>query len=153
MINKASLYTGPPVVTVFADLATSAGAGPFAPRGVDNYDPNNTGSTAVGYFIGVDNAAYSTLMLRRVTDPGGSPTISSNISVSTIATTAAPISVRNQGGTKLLDALDDRLYAAHLRNGKLWTAHNIGVNNTGTTTGPRTRDAARWYEIQDLNTK
>ena len=157
VFNKASIISGSPTVTIFDNLlSSSTGPGPYAPRGVDNYDPNNTGSTAVGYFIGVDNVNFSTLMIRRITNPGGTPTISANISVSTTITTNFPVKVPHLGNTGgnngRLDALDDRLFAAHLRNGRLWTAHNIGVNNTGTTTGTRTRNAARWYELQNLGT-
>jgi hypothetical protein len=157
VFNKASIIGDTPTGYIFDNLlSSSTGPGPFAPRGVDNYDPNNTGPSAVGYFIGVDNATFNTLMLRRITDPGGTPTISSNISIATTISTNFPVKVPHLGNTGgnsgILDALDDRLYAAHLRNGKLWTAHNIGVNNTGTTTGTRTRNAARWYEIQDLST-
>ncbi len=46
-----------------------------------------------------------------------------------------------------LDALDDRLFAAHIRNGRLWTAHNIAVDSTGVSSGSEDRDAARWYEL------
>ena len=155
VFNKASIISGTPTGTIFDNLLVS-NVGPWAPRGVDNYDPNNTGPTAVGYFIGPDNATFSTLMLRRITNPGGTPTISANISIATTISTNFPVKVPHLGNTGgnngRLDALDDRLYAAHLRNGRLWTAHNIGVNNTGTTTAPRTRNAARWYEIQNLST-
>lgn len=145
-------------VWAFAGLVpSSAGAGPFAPRGVDNYDPTNVGPTATGYFIGVDNATFGALMLRRVTNPGSTsvaPTISANISISTTLTTSFPVKVPHLGNSNgtagRLDALDDRLYAAHLRNGRLWTAHNIGVINTGVASGSATRNAARWYEIQNL---
>jgi hypothetical protein len=155
VFNKASIIGGTPTGYIFDNLLVS-NVGPFAPRGVDNYDPNNTGPTAVGYFIGTDNATFSTLMLRRITNPGGTPTISSNISIATTISTNFPVKVPHLGNTGgnngRLDALDDRLFAAHLRNGRLWTAHNIGVNNTGSTTGTRTRNAARWYEIQNLST-
>ena len=81
--------------------------------------------------------------------------ISGNISL-TVPTTSSPINVRHKGNTggsaNYLDALDDRLFAAQIRNGKLWSAHNISVNNTGTATGTKTRDACRWYEIQNLET-
>ncbi len=77
------------------------------------------------------------------------------MSIPTTISTTTPVKVPhlgNTGGTNgRLDALDDRLYAAHLRNGRLWTAHNIGVNNTGVATGAN-RNAARWYEIQNLTT-
>ncbi len=156
VFNKASFISGTPTGTIFDNLLTSStGAGPFSPRGVDNFDPVNTGPTAVAYFIGVDNASFGTLTLRQITNPGGTPTISSSIFISTTLSTNFPVKVPHLGNTGgnngRLDALDDRLFAAQLKNGRLWTAHNIGVNNTGTTTGTRTRNAARWYEIQNLN--
>jgi hypothetical protein len=140
-------------------VATAAGAGPFAPRGVDNPDPTNTGLTATGYFIGPDNATFNTLMIRRVTNPGSlgpAPTISANISVATPLTTRFPVTVPHLGNTigtnGNLDSLDDRLYAATIRNGRLWTAHNIGVNNTGVAGASNNRNAVRWYELQNLGT-
>lgn len=161
VIPKAPLLAGsPPTVWFFSGLATGVGPGPFAPRGVDNFDPANTGPTAVGYFIGVDNATFSALMVRRVTDPGTlvlpGPTMSANILITTPLTTRFPVLVPhlgNTGGTNgRLDALDDRLYAAMIRgDNRLWTAHNIGVNNTGVAGATNNRNAARWYEIQNVN--
>ena len=55
VFNKASFISGSPTGTIFDNLLFS-NAGPFSPRGVDNPDPLNTGVSAVGYFIGVDNA-------------------------------------------------------------------------------------------------
>ncbi len=159
VIPKAPALTASPLtVWAFAGLvATPTGAGPFAPRGVDNYNPNNTGATAEGYFIGVDNATFNTLMLRRVTNPGSlgpAPTISANISIAAPLTTRFPVLVPhlgNTGGTGgRLDGLDDRLFSAHIRNGRLWTAHNIGVNNTGVAGATNNRNAARWYELQNV---
>ncbi|HUR96706.1 MAG TPA: carboxypeptidase-like regulatory domain-containing protein [Pyrinomonadaceae bacterium] len=161
VLPKAPLLTGSPAtVWAFPGLvATSTGAGPFAPRGVDNPDPANTGPTALGYFIGVDNATFNTLMMRRVTNPGSlgpAPTISANISIATPLTTRFPVLVPhlgNTGGTNgRLDGLDDRLYSAMIRNGRLWTAHSVGVNNTGIAGATNNRNAARWYEIQNLTT-
>ena len=61
-------------VTAFHNLTGApAGAGPFAPMGVDNDDPRRW-QRAI--FIGVDNASLGTLMLRRVSNPGVTPTIS-----------------------------------------------------------------------------
>ncbi|MCX6158194.1 MAG: T9SS type A sorting domain-containing protein [Ignavibacteriae bacterium] len=153
VIRKSSVTgAGPLVVTVFRGLMTNATyAGPYTPQGVDNFDASST----EGYFIGVDGAAYGTLQIRRVSNPGSTPTISSNISL-TVPTTSAPITVRHKGNTggatKYLDALDDRLFAAQMRNGRLWTAHNIGVINTGVPSTTNTRDGCRWYEIQNLST-
>jgi len=153
VFNKASFISGTPSGTIFDNLLVS-GVGPFSPRGVDNPDPLNTGATSTGYFIGVDNATFGTLMMRRISNPGGTPTISSNISIPTTIPTSFPVKVPHLGNTGgnngRLDALDDRLYAAAIKNGRLWTAHNIGVDNTGTTASA-TRNASRWYEIQNLN--
>lgn len=153
VVNKASLLSGGPITaTTFTLLATPTGAGPFTPQGVDNYDPNPT----EGYFIGVDNATFSTLMVNRVSNPGGTPTVSGNLAVAVPTTTfPAPVPhLGNTGGNNgRLDALDDRLFAAHVRGGRLWTAHNIRVNASGvasTATGARV--AVRWYELGTLTT-
>lgn len=154
VVQKSSILgAGPIVVNAFANLAPSSGAGPFSPRGVDNPDPAAT----EGYFIGVDNAAFSQLDLRRVTNPGSaSPTISSNITL-TVPSTTFPNPVTHLGNTGgnngRLDSLDDRLFAATLRNGRLWTAHNFRVSSAGVaSTTAAARNASRWYEIQNLGT-
>jgi hypothetical protein len=152
VVRKSSLLgAGPMVATAFRGLIPNGNAGgPYTPQGVDNYDPNAT----EGYIIGVNSRYYGRLVLRRISDPGGSPTISGNIPLTTAAT-SGPISVPhlgNTGGTNgYLDGLDYRLLAAHLRNGRLWTAQNIGVDNTGSATGTATRNAVRWYELQGID--
>ncbi|PYS71897.1 MAG: hypothetical protein DMF69_09120 [Acidobacteria bacterium] len=152
VVQKSSILSGGPIVTTaFRGVVASAAAeGPFSPRGVDNYA---TG-TNEGYFIGVSNAAFSRLVVRRITNPGSaSPTISANILLTVPATTNSE-SVPHLGnsipGNGRLDALDDRLFAAHIRNGKLWTAHNIEVNSSGVASSSGNRDAVRWYELNGI---
>jgi hypothetical protein len=152
VVRKSSVLSGGPiVVTTFTNLAAGGGAGPFAPQGVDNYDPSST----EGYFIGVDNATFSKLMFRRVSDPGGTPTISANISLA-VATTSFPRTVTHLGNTGgpngNLAARDDRLFAAHIRGGKLWTAHNLAVTAAGGASGSdaQRRDGVRWYELNGI---
>ena len=153
VVRKSSvLGAGPIVVTAFRGLVPTANAtGPTTPQGVDNDDP----AADEGYFIGVDNASFGKLIVRRVSTPGGTPTISSNISL-TVPTTTYPITVPHLGNTGgsngNLDALDDRLFAARIRNGRLWTAHNIQVNGSGVASGSGGRNGSRWYEIQNLTT-
>ncbi|HUR37607.1 MAG TPA: Ig-like domain-containing protein [Terriglobales bacterium] len=152
VIRKSDLLAGTLTTTVFRGLvANSAAPGPYTPQAVDNYDPAAT----EGYFIGVDSATFSTLMLRRVSNPGGTPSISANISIATPLPTQYPLLVDHLGKTgsptaHKLDGLDDRLLAAHIRNGRLWTAHSIGVDNTGNALGTRTRNAVRWYELSGI---
>lgn len=151
VVRKNSvLGAGPIVVTSFANLGTVSSPGPVAPRGVDNYDPVSN----EGYFIGPDLQSLGTLMLRRVSDPGGTPMISPNISI-TVPTTSSSIPIQHLGNTGgnngRIDALDDRFYAAHIRNGRLWAAHNIRVDATGVaSSGPESREAVRWYELNGI---
>jgi hypothetical protein len=156
VVNKASvLGSGPIDVTAFPGMAPSATLdGPSSPRGVDNFDPDAN----EGYFIGNSNVAFGRLVMRRISDPGGTPTISHNIPL-TVNSTSGPIPVAHLGNTGgnngRLDAIDDRLFAAHIRNGRLWTAHDIGVTATGVaggTTGSSgtKRDAVRWYELDGV---
>lgn len=153
VLPKSPLLAGSGTVTRFALVTSPSAAGPYTPQGVDNYDPNAANE---GYFIGVDNAFFGILSLRRVTNPGTAPTISGNISI-TVATTSYPKTVPhlgNTGGTNgNLDALDDRLFAAHIRNGRLWTAHNITVTAGGVSTPYTTtsgRVGVRWYELNGI---
>jgi hypothetical protein len=153
VVRKSSILgAGPIVVTAFRGLVPSASSvGPFTPQGVDNDDPAAT----EGYFIGVDNATFGTLIIRRVSTPGETPTISTNIEL-VVSATAYPVAVPHLGNTSgangYLDALDDRLFAAHIRDGRLWTAHNIEVNSSGiaSTSKMNVRNGSRWYEIQNL---
>lgn len=153
VVQKTSvLGAGPIVVTKFANLLNGSFVGPYAPRGVDNVDASATD----GYFVGVDGAAFSAVDFRRVINPGsGAPTLGANVVV-TVPTTYYPNPVNhlgNTGGTNgRLDALDDRLFAATVRNGHLWTAHSILTNSAGTGTSTGTRDSTRWYEFQNLST-
>jgi hypothetical protein len=152
VIRKSSIMgAGPIVSTRFVVVASAAAAGPYTPQGVDNYDP----SANEGYFIGCDNAAYGLLQLRRVFNPGGTPTISANIPI-TVSSTTAPVPVPHLGNTAgnngRLDGLDDRLFAAHIRNGRLWTAHNIQVNASGVASGSGGRNGTRWYELNGVRT-
>jgi hypothetical protein len=154
VVRKSSVLGGGPiVVTAFRSLldAAASNEGPYTPQGVDNYDPAAT----QGYFIGVSGAVFGELVLRRVSTPATTPSLSGNIAV-TVPSTSLPLKVPHQGNTGGtnggLDALDDRLFAAHLRNGSLWTAHNIAVNSSGVGTFVGNRDASRWYEITNLAT-
>ena len=152
VVRKSSIIGGGPiVVTAFRILATDFADGPASPQGVDNYDPAAT----QGYFIGSSKLNHNYLVLRRISNPGGTPTISGNINIlSNMPTTSDPITVPHKGNSQgtygELDALDDRLFAAHLRNGRLWTAHNIQVNSAGNASSTGGRNGARWYEIQNL---
>lgn len=152
VIRKSSvLGPGPIIMSAFRQLATATGAGPFAPRGVTNFDPAAT----EGYFIGVDNATFGTLMLRRVSNPGTSPTISNNVSIA-VPATGYPQDFSFSGSAPL-EALDDRLFSAAIFKDKvsgvssLWTAHNMEVDFTGAANPLGNRNGSRWYQLTNLN--
>lgn len=153
VVNKVSILgNGPLVAYAFRNLVAGTGAGPYTPQGVDNFDPAAT----EGYLIGVDNATFGTMMLRRISNPGGVPSISANIGI-VLPTTYYPLTVPhlgNTGGTNgNIDALDDRIFAAVMRNGRLWTAHTIRVTSAGVASSSTvgTRNAVRWYEFQNIS--
>ena len=151
VVRKASVVDGATaVVTAFHDLTGGvSGAGPFAPQGVTNDDP----SIPYGYFLAVDNAALGRLVLRRVSNPGGTPTLSGNINID-VPATALPIPVRHNGNTGgpngYLSANDDRLASVYMKGSSAWVAHTIGVDESGAATAV-TRNGIRWYEIGGLD--
>ena len=160
VIPKAGLLAGSPAVTAFklagdgsspSCPAPGAGAdGVFTPQGVDNYDPN----AGVGFFVGVSVCFLGELVFARITNPG-SNSPGAQLIVLTVPRTATPAAVPTLGSTNPLDGLDDRLLAAHLRNGHLWTAHNICVDSTGAAPlggcAAGSRDAERWYDVKGLD--
>jgi hypothetical protein len=155
VINKANLLHDTLTVTPFRQLGTASG-GIDVPQGVNNDDPAAT----EGYFIGVDSAAYGKLNMIRISNPGGVPTASQNLSV-TVPATTFPIGQLQQapgGGAApvRLDPVGDRLFAAAIHRDKLtgtvslWTAHNIEVNERGEGAVGGGRNGARWYQIGNL---
>ncbi|MBS1724466.1 MAG: hypothetical protein JSS66_16100 [Armatimonadetes bacterium] len=149
VIQKSSVLSGGPIFSTRFQVATSSGAGPFAPRGVDNDDPAST----EGYIIGPDNATFGTLMMRKVFNPGSNaPTISGNLSIPVLSTTF-PEDVPASGSTSRLDSLDDRIFHAQMHLNRktglrtIWCAHNIEVDANGNASSVGSRNGARWYEV------
>ncbi len=156
VVRKSSILgAGPIVATAFRQLGTSAVSGPYTPQGVDNDDPAAT----EGYFIGTDTISFGKLVMRRISNPGTTPTISATITVSGVASTVNPMGgVPCLGSTKPLDDLDDRLYSAKIKTyvdggttrTTLVCAHNIEVDASGVANVSGNRDGSRWYEIENL---
>lgn len=131
-------------------------SGPYTPQGVDNFD---TG-TNEGYFIGVNiccNDIFE-LVIRRVSNPGGVPTMSGNLDVALPVPYDYPLDMPHLGSTgERIDAINDgRLFAAHIRNGVLHTASSAAVLPTGLGTGGAgsvdLRTGISWVLINNLAT-
>lgn len=152
VIRKSSLISGGPiVVTAFRGLAEGTGSGPFSPQPATDMDPN----VNEGYIVGSDNQSFSQLDVRRITNPGGTPSMTGDLVVP-VPSTSAPLDVP-QGSSGTLDAIDDRLFEAMIARDpggglSLWTTHNIKVNTSGVGSSTGTRDADRWYQLGNLST-
>jgi hypothetical protein len=154
VIRKTSVLSGGPiVVTAFRQIGTSSGSGVYTPMGVDNDDP----AAAFGYFIGVSGNSFSQLVARRITNPGGTPSISGNLVINTIAT-SNPQNVPALGSTSPLSPVDDRLMGAAFFYDKvsnrrdIWTAHHMEVNASGAADSNGNRNGVRWYQVQNMDT-
>lgn len=152
VLRKSDLFNGIITATAFRNIGNSATGGPWTPQGVSNLDPAAT----EGYFVGTDFNLQGRLVVRRITDPGGTPSISGNLNI-TVPTTATPLDAPNKNGFAL-DALDYRLMQAMINKNantgevSLWTAHAILANSSGVGTNSGDRDAVRWYQIGNLTT-
>ena len=158
VINKASLLSGNVSFRVWqygigSNKSGSDGvAGILAPQGVQNDD--STSNT--GYFIGVNWAAYGSLVIKKISNPGGDATLSDDI-VLTVPTTIVPIYQAALGSAGKLGVIDDRLFNATIMKNKinglssLWTAQCIEINAYGVATSGGGRNGSRWYEITNLN--
>jgi uncharacterized repeat protein (TIGR01451 family) len=145
LLNPATpsdLTATPGAVTAFRELLGPSG-GLFTPQGVNNYDP----AANKGYYVSVDVASFDTLVVREVFNPGsGAPTLGDDQFLP-VAATDFPVDVPVPGGGLALDGGDDSLLSAHLRNGRIWTSHQVAVNASGVADGTGDRNATRWYEL------
>jgi hypothetical protein len=153
VIPKAPLLTGTLKAFAFLNLVDpdpTKFEGPISPQGVDNFDLDAT----EGYLIGIDGRP-GRLMLRRIKDPGGLPSISENISIVVPRSDfplEAPQKDSNTTDSFFLQGFDKRLGNTHIRNNHLFTAHNVAVDNMGNVESPTpSRDGCMWYEIDLKN--
>jgi hypothetical protein len=154
VIRKSSVTgPGPMVVTGITGIAAPGVGGPFSPRGVDNDDP----SWSEGYFVGPEPGSLSSLSIRRISDPGGTPALGPIISLPVSNT--ALLDQPALGSTVGVNVLGLRLYSASIHKNKisgvtsLWTAHNVETDATCTpSSGSDLRLGAKWYEIGSLTT-
>lgn len=149
VIRKSSvLGAGPMVISAFRNQP-----GIITPHGADNADPAAT----TGYFVGTSSQVFSRIVLFRVNNPGGTPTLTGPTNV-TVPATTNPFAWVPLGATRTVDALDERLMNVVIRPNPttgtptLWAAHSIETNSAGVGTTAGDRDSARWYEFQNLAT-
>lgn len=151
VVNKANLLSNTVTVTPFRQVCTNAGAGVYTPHGCDNDDP----ASNEGYVFGTDGQFYGNVKVRKIADPGGTPSMSSDFNI-TVPSTYNGRSVTALGSTAPLDGLDDRIFAAKIfwnrltNTPSLWAAHNIRGTSGGVASSTGDRNLSRWYEIRNF---
>jgi len=153
VIRKSSVVSGGPmVVTGFSAIGAVGLAGPSSPRGVDNDDPNWN----EGYFIGTDPGFLGRIDIRRISDPGGTPTLGATVILPVSSTSLLDQAAMGSG--LAINSQTLRLFAASMHKNKitgatsLWTAHSVETDTTCTpqNSGNSRRLGAKWYEIGNL---
>ena len=122
-------------------------AGIFTPQGVDNFDSN----TSTGYVIGVDNTAFGQLVLRRIANPAGTPSISGDITINVPATHS-----RSTSRTRAARCRSTASTTGCCRRSS--ATAGCGRRTRSRSTAPRRRrrhgggrTGIRWYELQNLD--
>ena len=151
VLQKSSALTLSLHYTAFYSLVTGI-FGVSTIQGVDSVD-----ATSTGYAVAVNEteSPRTHLSLWQVNNPSTTtPSVSSPVNVTIAAENGALGGVLSHNNvvsadpSRPMDDVDDRLFAAVIRNGHLWTAHNLGVDSTGDANGGTpTREAMRWYDV------
>jgi hypothetical protein len=121
-----------------------------APQPADNFD--TVTATGPAWFVSTSTAVFGNVEYRTLTWSGSTPTLSTTKTLVTPAY-GDPFSlpVPSKGSTLPIDAGDDRLLMAVIRDHNLWTARTVGVNNSGTASNVD-RDAAEFLELNVTST-
>ena len=143
---KDPLINGNPVGTAFRDFVT------FPPQGVDNFDPAPTNGFFIATPTGQDPAIH--LLLFIINNPGTSPILGGVVPI-LVDPNLPPVHAPHKGNVRppsgTISTVDTRVQMAHIRNNQLFTAHNIGVDQTGSSVLTADRTALRWYQIDITN--
>ena len=148
-LDKAPLLAGAPAAQFqFAPIADVYST----PQPALNLDP--VAADAPAWFVAswpftlnsTDSANLSCFTLTWRGAPGArTPTLGATKTVFT-ATFGFPAEAPAKGATVKLDATDFRLVNALLRNQRLWTCRNVGVNDSGGASGAN-RTGCEWLEL------
>jgi hypothetical protein len=150
VVRKSDLLAGTLTVTPFRNLI-GGGAGMFTPWGCTNDDPAAT----VGLIVGTSSSSGGSIKARRITSPGGTPSLGAETNI-IVPTTSSPPSMpisTSATTTGTVAALDTRLFYARIFKDRqtgvqtVWTAHGIGVDSAGVATTTNARAAGRWYQF------
>lgn len=140
--QKASLLASSPslssvfVVGGITDLYSS-------PQPALNYD--TVGPTARAWIVASSTTVFANIHYRTISWSGGTPTLSATTVLNTPGFNG-PINAPAQGSTTAISVGDDRLQMAIIRNNRLWTCRNAGLNASGGS-GGADRTGCEWLEL------
>lgn len=105
----------------------------------------NVSSTSPFYFVSSSASVYGNINYRTVSWSGGVPSFSTTSALGTPGY-GPVLNAPALGSTTNINAGDNRLQMAVVRDGKLWTTRNVGVNSSGGASGVD-RTAVEWLNL------
>jgi len=114
------------------------------PQPAHNHDA--VGGTGKAWFIASSAAVYANLKYRRLTWSGGVPSLDGSSGTITTPAFDYPINAPANGSSTDIHAGDMRAQMAVIRNNRLWTCRNVGVNSSGGSSSAD-RTGCEWFEL------
>jgi hypothetical protein len=114
----------------------------FSPQPADNFD--TVGPSGPAWFVASSTAAPANVEVRTLTWHKGVPTLSNTQTV--LSPSYGNVLLAPSPGAEGIDTDDDRLLMAIIRDNRLYTTRNVGVNSAGTQ-AHADRDAAEYLEL------
>lgn len=115
-----------------------------SPQPAHNHDA--VGPTGRAWFFSSYSFGYSNVSYRYVTWSGGTPSFSSRGDVVT-PNLQPVVHAPALGSAVPIDVSDHRLLMAVIRNNRLWTCRNVGLDSTGGSSGTIDRTGVEWMEF------
>ncbi|MBI2843029.1 MAG: hypothetical protein HYX78_06475 [Armatimonadetes bacterium] len=114
------------------------------PQPAHNHDA--VGSTGRAWIVN-SSTAFADIQYRTITWSGGTPTLSAMSTLSTSAFGSAKFTAPASGSTTEIEIFGGhRLQTAVIRNNRLWTCRDVGVNSSGGASGAD-RNGCEWLEV------
>jgi hypothetical protein len=114
----------------------------FSPQPADNFD--TVGPSGPAWFVASSTTVAANVEARALTWHKGVPTLSNTQTVFTPS--YGPVFLAPSPGAEGIETDDDRLLMAVIRDDRLFTSRNVGVNSAGTQKHAD-RDAAEYLEL------
>ncbi len=109
------------------------------------YNMDGGGPSGRAWFVASSTTAYGNLNYRTLAWIGGAPSLSAT-SVLITPAYGAPLDAPALGSSTNISVGDDRVMCAVIRNSRLWTSRNVGVNSSGGSSRPN-RTGCEWLEL------